>query len=395
MAEGRLTDDGAQATEGIENQKSTVSTTDARESVERFHAFGGLTGRSESLSEGTGFRPPSDDEVEQLAKNVAAAATVDPWAFRVLGEITNERVIHSQLVDALAAINQDGRGAKLSSPQRGVLEAIVLLDGRPALFVKDDTFAVPNGVWQLLAPYRPDISAAIKSVGRLAIPSHGIPHMGTGFVVGGNLIMTNRHVIYPYFVSEDKAMSENEFGKWKLSSDVKMTIDFKQEFGSAEKTEFEITDVVGIHNDMSIDLALLKVNSIGTNSQPLPHPLRIQKSTGYVTKTSMICVVGYPGADSERNDPDEMHRIFEGVYEKKRLAPGRITSVNNAEKKISHDCSTLGGSSGSCVIDLATNSVIGLHFEGQYLKSNTAVLLPELANDVFLSSVNFKEGRDD
>lgn len=394
MEETRLTDDGDQVPEGTANPRKGGSVADMQGTIDRFHSLGGLTGRSESLSEKTGFRPPTDDEVKNLAKSVAVAARQDPWTFRVLGKVTQEKAIHTHLFDALAAIHQLGRDAKLSLPQRGVLEAIILLTGRPVLFVKNDTFDVPKGVWELLGPYRLDMSDAIKSVGRLAIPSHGIPYSGTGFVVGKDLIMTNTHVIYPYYVSADETRTEDEFGKWKLSSGVKMTIDFKQEFGSADKSEFEIKDVVGIHTDKSIDMALLRVNAIGINSQPLPKPLRIQNSTDYVTEQNMIYVVGYPGADTERNNPDEMHRIFDGVYEKKRLAPGRITSVNNGEKKISHDCSTLGGNSGSCVIDLSTNSVIGLHFEGEYLKSNTAVLLPELANDVFLSMVNFKEGRD-
>jgi V8-like Glu-specific endopeptidase len=381
MAEARRESDDA--SERRERHHNAVFSTDIGWSTDWFYARGGLTGRSESLSEGTGIRLPTPDETHSLAKRIAAAASADPWSFRVLEGVRHEKAIHDELLNAFAAIHQDGREAKLSFSQRGVLEAIVLLSGRPALFVRNDTFDVPDGFWELLAPYRPDMSSAIKAVGRLAVPSHSIPYVGTGFVVGKDLIMTNRHVIHPYFVSKC------ESGKWKLSSGVRMTIDFKQEFGSAEISEFEITDVVGIHSDVSIDLALLKVNSIGTNSQPLPPPARIQKSTGYVAKTNLICVVGYPGADTERNDPNEMHRIFGGVYEKKRLAPGRVTSVNNAEKIISHDCSTLGGSSGSCVIDLPTNSVIGLHFQGQYLKSNTAMLLPELASDGLLSGITF------
>jgi len=89
-----------------------------------------------------------------------------------------------------------------------------------------------------------------------------------------------------------------------------------------------------------------------------------------------------------------MHRIFAGIYEKKRLAPGRIVSVGAAGKTLTHDCTTLGGNSGSCVVDLNTHSVIGLHFEGEYTKTNTAILLSGLAGDPLLNGVNFKEGAD-
>lgn len=382
----RASDDAAE----IEVGHHTDSLDDVGGSVEWFYARCGLTGRSESFSEGFEPRLPTLDETHSLAESIKAAATADPWAFRILGRDIRKEAIHEDLHNGFIALRKDGGQAKLTSSQRGALEAIVLLSGRPALFIKHDTFDVPEGVWELLAPYRLDMSGAIKAVGRIGVPSHGIPYVGTGFVVGNGLIMTNRHVICPYFVSEDTSRSEDKSRQWKLSSGVKMTIDFRQEFGSAETLEFEIADVEGIHSDMSIDLALLKVNPIGTNSEPLPPPASIQKNAGYVAKTNFIYVVGYPGADTERNDPNEMHRIFSGVYEKKRLAPGRVTSVNNRDKTITHDCSTLGGSSGSCIIDLSTNSVIGLHFKGQYLKENTAVLLPELTSDALLSSINFK-----
>jgi V8-like Glu-specific endopeptidase len=56
-----------------------------------------------------------------------------------------------------------------------------------------------------------------------------------------------------------------------------------------------------------------------------------------------------------------------------------------------HDCSKLGGNSGSCVIDLETNQVIGLHFGGRYLGRNSAVALWELRDDRLLKKgrVNF------
>ena len=48
---------------------------------------------------------------------------------------------------------------------------------------------------------------------------------------------------------------------------------------------------------------------------------------------------------------------------------------------MTHDSSTLGGNSGSAVIDVATGTVIGLHFAGEYLKANYAVPTYELARD--------------
>jgi hypothetical protein len=94
--------------------------------------------------------------------------------------------------------------------------------------------------------------------------------------------------------------------------------------------------------------------------------------------------VGYPAADGRRNDPDEMQRIFAGVYNVKRLQPGEVRSVDGT--RLVHDCSTLGGNSGSCVVDLETAEVVGLHFGGRYLQGNNAVPLWTLADDPLLRS---------
>jgi endonuclease G len=66
-----------------------------------------------------------------------------------------------------------------------------------------------------------------------------------------------------------------------------------------------------------------------------------------------------------------MHTIFGDVYDKKRLAPGQITDVRS--DVVLHDCSTLGGNSGSVVLDLANGQAIGLHFAGRFLEANYAV----------------------
>jgi V8-like Glu-specific endopeptidase len=47
-----------------------------------------------------------------------------------------------------------------------------------------------------------------------------------------------------------------------------------------------------------------------------------------------------------------------------RLSPGKVTARQSAKKRFEHDCSTLGGSSGSCVVDFAGHCVVGLHFGG-------------------------------
>ena len=99
--------------------------------------------------------------------------------------------------------------------------------------------------------------------------------------------------------------------------------------------------------------------------------------------------MGYPAWDGRRNDPAEMRKIFGEIFEVKRLQPGEMTGLTG--KVFKHDCSTLGGNSGSCVVDLETHQVLGLHFGGRYLEGNTAVALWTLTGDPLLkqAKVNF------
>ena len=76
----------------------------------------------------------------------------------------------------------------------------------------------------------------------------------------------------------------------------------------------------------------------------------------------------------------------------KRLQPGKAVAYSTEYSAVQHDCSTLGGNSGSPVVDLETNEVIGLHFGGRYGVGNYAVPLWALAEDPLLrlGDLNFQ-----
>jgi endonuclease G len=142
------------------------------------------------------------------------------------------------------------------------------------------------------------------------------------------------------------------------------------------------------------DMALLRVD--GLNGHPslvlsLVHP---EDAVG-----REIAVVGYPAFDP-RNDAAVQNQVFGGVYYIKRLQPGLIgarRSIQSFENQVSattHDSSTLGGNSGSAVIDATTGHVIALHFAGLYLDANFGVPTSELARDgrVIDTGINFAPG---
>ena len=76
-----------------------------------------------------------------------------------------------------------------------------------------------------------------------------------------------------------------------------------------------------------------------------------------------------------------MQRLFANVYNVKRLQPGNFLRYLTGNNLFTHDCSTLGGNSGSPVLDLDSHRIIGLHFGGSFQKFNNAVALWELQSD--------------
>jgi endonuclease G len=82
-------------------------------------------------------------------------------------------------------------------------------------------------------------------------------------------------------------------------------------------------------------------------------------------------VVGYPSEESRNRNPLFVDTIFGGKLSVKRLAPGEF--IGSKRGALFHDCSTLGGNSGSPVVEMTTGAVVGLHRDGSFLARNEAV----------------------
>jgi V8-like Glu-specific endopeptidase len=278
--------------------------------------------------------------------------------------------------DALAKLDQlSGEG--LSPDVQFGLEAIVLLVGRPALLVQDGDFGPAGEMWEpKLTPNRAAIKDAIARVGRIELKGHPTyPWVGTGFMVGPGVIMTNRHVAVTF---------ARDSGSYTFLPGVTARIDFKEEYQRDGSAELAITSVIGIHP--RYDLALLRAE-VPANA---PKPLAVSSQPPSATRDYDVVVIGYPAYDS-RNDAREMVRIFENIFNVKRLQPGALTGTFNDAANaviVGHDCSTLGGNSGSAVYDYQRQRVVGLHFGGRYLEGNSAVPLWTLAGDELLKRAN-------
>ncbi len=287
--------------------------------------------------------------------------------------------------DAKRGLERIKTGQNVSDAEADALEALVLPKERPVLFVENDTFSIPGWPFEHLdqAEPRRNIEAAIPSIGRIELPNSSLPYGGTGFVVGDGLVMTNRHVAILF---------ANGVGREGLSfqSGQSADVDMKRENNSSDSRLFHVDRIVMIHPFW--DMALLSVSGLDDGSRPL----RFSTENPGDMKGREVAVIGYPALDT-RNDIELQNRIFEKVFNVKRLQPGKLgvrqdyPSFGNLVPASTHDSSTLGGNSGSAVIDVKTGDVVALHFAGRYLEANFAVPSYELARDrrVEAAGVNF------
>jgi hypothetical protein len=285
-------------------------------------------------------------------------------------------------IDGLAKL-AEGRERDLRADERLGLEAIILLEGRPAILIQEGGFLPPPHEWSRLNDRREPICEAIARSGRVEVNGHlNLDWLGTAFLVGPGTLMTNRHVAQEFCARDGD--------EWSFRPGMTTRVDFLRELGSTAALEFEITEAIGIHERH--DLALLRVEAASADGRELPGPLTVAAKEPADLFGRDVYVVGYPAWDSRRNEPEPIRRIFADVYNVKRLQPGKAVAYSTEYSAVQHDCSTLGGNSGSPVVDLETNQVIGLHFGGRYGVGNYAVPLWRLVDDPLLrkAELNFQ-----
>lgn len=339
----------------------------------------------------------SDDERRKLLRRLRAAFE---RADRDAGAAPDDstRALRDRILSQAGAAMESlgGNHVPADEGQRLALEALVQLTGRPSILVKNDDLDIdpadPDlGNWQgRLVLGRSLIKQTIASVGR--IDSDGV-HIGTGWVVAPGLVMTNRHVLQEL----GREVPAPGGPRWELTGEA--TIDFLQEHRNAATRRFRIESVVFAGPDYigmnaqpsSLDLAILKVERKNADGIALPPALVLAKDQVDTVKGGAVYAVGYPGPPGSllrfRDERDEqiteaLQRIFRLRFEKKRVAFGLITHTSGIAGSpangwvIGHDATTLGGSSGSCVVAFnGDNRVLGLHFGGDYLDKNLAHVL--------------------
>ena len=270
----------------------------------------------------------------------------------------------------------EDRSQEITQSEMFGLEAIVLPRNRPVAFVRGESYDDLEEPWLNLNDdvIKRRISPLLPLIGRVEVPSSPLlPYAGTGFVVGKGLIATNRHVAQLF--SQGLGLTI----RYRAGD---AAIDFKRQIDAPDDDRaayLSVRAVEMIHPYW--DMALLRVDNLPTDRM-----LRLSVKSPEELLDHNVVVIGYPARD-DRSDLALQDRVFTRTYNVKRLQPGfiraraEIQSFENNVNAMTHDASTLGGNSGSAVVDIDSGDVVALHFAGEYLKANYAVPMYELARD--------------
>lgn len=305
--------------------------------------------------------------MREVARRAIEKGLIDPARFDLVG--------HSHDTPLESVANPIG------------LEAIVLLTGRPPMLIKNDRVVIDDlarnamGAGSDLPDLNPALISGIEgmlpSIGRVEFINNAMQWGGTGWIIEGatdparRWVVTNRHVakIVGRRVSDGRGV----FTRSPQGALYESRVDFNRELGAPQPggRVCKVERIVFIADDTEADCALFEITVSAAFA-----PGALQLAEARAAKDALVGTVGYPAYDS-RNEDSPMRRYFADIFDVKRFSPGRITQ-SEAGKLLMHDCTTLGGNSGSPLINLTDRTVVGLHFSGNYRVANSAVSVETL-----------------
>jgi endonuclease G len=263
-----------------------------------------------------------------------------------------------------------GRRRPHARGTRPYTEAVIREFARPVLMIRKNRIELPRSaeMRKRLLPARLRLEARLPSVGRIEFTGH--PRLrwgGTGWVIADGVIVTNRHVAELFAERRRRGFGfkKNPISNEELSA----RIDFREEYkqGTTPAFEVQVKKILFVERDVKTmpDVAFLQLEVV----DELPPPIPVADDD--LRDDADVAVVGYPARDPY-GSPSEAaaRRIFGDIYEVKRFAPGKVLVADAGSWYFTHDATTLGGNSGSVVLDLRTGAACGLHFQGELEKEN-------------------------
>jgi len=200
------------------------------------------------------------------------------------------------------------------------------------------------------------------------------------------LILTNRHVL-------QELADQRDPETWEFRGEPTITFDANPD--KSRDREFTIKRVVLTGPDAidpfsvdynKLDFAIVECETSG--GKAFPAPLSLENDADKIAEGRPVFTVGYPAQPGyDTYESQVLDRLFRYRYGVKRFSPGEIdrglgsAADGTGEAVFAHDATTLGGNSGSCVVDLGNDGqlVVGLHFAGVPRRRTTLTRTPASA----------------
>lgn len=273
-------------------------------------------------------------------------------------------------------------GVGIAGSPVDVVNETIVRDERPVLFIKNDWIDTADAAVdgdeakELVAGLgnsRVLVEPIMPLVGRIDVVGFpgSIDFVGTGWFVAADIVVTNRHVAQ--LIAQQQG-AQFVFARGVAGKPISASLNTLHEFddvAAGQERIFAIKDVLYIEKaDGPNDIAFLRVARTVDGARQ-----------GFIAVNpvnpgvdAMVVTIGYPAKAPKRIIPDQelMRSLYRDRYDVKRAAPGLIMP-SQSNDTTEHDCTTLGGNSGSVIIDPKTGKAAGLHFAGLYRQANYAV----------------------
>ena len=267
---------------------------------------------------------------------------------------------------AQAAMDAFDKGMEPTAAQRAALETCIRIS-RPSTLCAPGALGNLEGdraeVFPQWGDFGKKASKHLGAIGRLdrlhdpnAFGGPDYRHTGTGFLLRDDVVATNRHVL------DQLSMGAMDLDKGMARFDV------DKHHGHQAGTFVDVVGVLAVHD--VLDLALLKIDPLDCTETRVP--LKVEDDTA--TDEQVVCVIGHPGDDPR--SPAFRELVYGGIYGVKRASPGEV--IGGGKEIAFHDCRTLGGNSGSPVLDMASGAVVGIHQSGYFMFRNEAIRAPSV-----------------
>jgi hypothetical protein len=333
---------------------------------------------TESSNARTG--PPDQRDVTAIARQLQSVGVVGGVPGVADRAQHMERLATALVEQAQAAVDALESGASagsLSDAQMVALESVIRTRGRPALKVEDgglealdETRHPGSGFWRIpVADNEGQLLRVAASTGAVMarVLAGGAPIVcGTAWLIAPNLLMTNRHVLFPPAGTALAKRNPQRVTEADLTPGIELFIDFAHEEGTARDGKAAITAVPFVAEDADpVDVAILRIAAPPAGASTL----RLVTSADV---SRQLFLVGHPGVLAAV--PADVQAVFGTPNGRKRVCFGEKLAATAALPGVmGHDASSIGGFSGACVLAFGSAGVSALHYYGDPARGNRAI----------------------